>query len=65
MQILEKFEGKLKMSVSSEGNYIPLGTSVVIETVVDDFKNIFLRVSSIREGSVILPYVETNISWLV
>jgi len=64
MEVTKNAEGKLKMNVSSEGNYISAGTSVVVETVVDNFKNIFIRVVSMR-GSVKLPYSETNISWLV
>ena len=64
MEITKNAEGKLKMDVCGIGMYIPAGTNVVVETVVDNFKNIFIRVVSMR-GSVILPYGETNISWLV
>lgn len=64
MEVTKNAEGKLKMDVCGAGVYIPTGTNVVVETVVDNFKNIFIRVVSMR-GSVKLPYVETNISWLV
>lgn len=64
MIIVKSVEGKLKMSVSSEGNFIPEGTPVVVETVVDNFKNMFFRVVSIKT-SVRLSHFETNSLWLV
>ena len=64
MEITKNAEGKLKMDVCGIGAYIPAGTNVVVETVVDNFKNIFIRVVSMKT-SVKLPYGDTNISWLV
>lgn len=63
MQILNKHEGILKVLVSSQGNMIPEGTNVVIETIVDNFKNIAVRVKSLSE-TVFLPH-ETDIDWLL
>jgi hypothetical protein len=64
MLVTKITEGKLKLDVSDTDMYIRADTNVVVEVVVDNFKNIFVRVVSLR-GSVKLPYVETNISWLV
>lgn len=64
MEIIRRKDGKLKMDVSSEGNYISAGTEVIVEEVCDNFKNLFIRVTSPWK-SVRLPYVVTNVDWLV
>ena len=64
MEITKNAEGLLKMDVASEGNYITAGTPVVVETVVDNFKNIFVRVVSMQT-SVRLSYADTSINCLV
>lgn len=64
MEIMNKVEGKLKVMVSSEDNVIYEGTPVVIETVADNFKNIFVRVISMKT-EVKLPYFDTDIDWLL
>ena len=63
MQILDKHEGTLKVLVSSQGNTIYEGTSVVIETIVDNFKNIAVRVKSLN-NTVFLTH-GTDIAWLL
>jgi len=57
-------ESKLKIDVASEGNYIKAGTEVVVLEVLDNFKNLFIAVVSMK-CSVKLPYFDTNIERLV
>lgn len=64
MQILDKAEGVLNVIVASEGNYIRKGTQVVIETIVDNFKNIEVHVIS-ANTTVRLPYYDTDVNWLL
>ena len=64
MKILDKSEGTLKVLVASEGNYITEGTAVVIETVVDNFKNIWVQVRSMSK-TVRLSFYGTDVKWLL
>ena len=64
MEILNRNEGILNVIVSSEGNTIMDGTPVVISTIVDNFKNIEVHVTSTRT-TVRLPYIDTDINWLL
>ena len=64
MKVLEKKVGILNVMVSSEGKYIRPGTEVVIETIVDNFKNIEVHVIS-PSNMVRLPYISTDTDWLL
>lgn len=64
MELMCRVEGKLKMDVSSEGNYIPAGTEVIVDSLCDNFNNLFVLVTSPRT-SVKLPYYDTFVSWLI
>lgn len=64
MKVLNKVEGVLNVIVASEGKYIRKGTPVVIETIVDNFKNIEVHVIS-AYNTVRLPYYDTDIDWLL
>ena len=64
MKVLDKQIGVLKVLVSSEGKYIREGTNVVIETIVDNFKNIEVHVIS-AYTMVRLPYIDTDVKWLL
>jgi hypothetical protein len=64
MQILDRTEGVLQVLVSSQGNSICEGTSVVIEIVVDNFKNIAVRVKSASK-TVFLPFYGNDVDWLL
>ena len=64
MQILDRTEGVLKVLVASQGASICEGTPVVIETVVDNFKNIAVRVKS-ASRTVFLPFYGTDVKWLL
>jgi hypothetical protein len=64
MQILDRTEGTLKVLVSSQGNFIRSGTPVIVETIVDNFKNIAVRVKS-TQRTVFLPFYGTDIKWLL
>lgn len=64
MQILDRTEGTLKALVGSQGRYIVEGTPVVIETVVDNFRNISVRVRS-SSRTVFLPFYGTSIKSLL
>ena len=64
MNILNRIEGTLKVIVSSEGHTIMDGTPVVVSTIVDNFKNIEVHVTSTRT-TVRLPYYETDVNWLL
>ena len=64
MQVLNKVEGRLNVIVASEGKYIRKGTPVVIETIVDNFKNMEVHVISMST-TVRLPYYDTDIDWLL
>jgi hypothetical protein len=64
MEIFDKTEGTLAVLVSSQGNHIVEGTDVVIETIVDNFKNIAIRVRS-ASTVVFLPFYGTDVKWLL
>jgi hypothetical protein len=64
MNILDRAEGVLKVLVASQGSSIREGTSVVIETVVDNFKNITVQVRS-YQSTVVLPFYGTDVKWLL
>ena len=64
MNILDRAEGVLKVLVASQGSSICEGTSVVIETVVDNFKNITVQVRS-TQRTVVLPFYGTDVKWLL
>lgn len=64
MNTVKVAEGKLITDVSSEGNYIPTGTSVVVNEVIDKFKNIYYEVISMRT-KVKMPYYDTDAQRLV
>jgi hypothetical protein len=64
MQILDRAEGVLKVLVSSQGVAICGGTPVVVETIVDNFKNIAVRVKS-ASRTVFLPFYGTDVKWLL
>ena len=64
MQILDRTEGVLKVLVASQGASICEGTPVVIETVVDNFKNISVQVRSYQR-TVVLPFYGTDVKWLL
>jgi hypothetical protein len=64
MNILDRAEGVLKVLVASQGVAICEGTSVVIETVVDNFKNITVQVRS-YQSTVVLPFYGTDVKWLL
>lgn len=64
MEVLNKVEGRLNVIVASEGNVIYKGTPVVVETIVDNFKNIEVWVTSITTR-VRLPYYDTDVDWLL
>lgn len=64
MKVLNKVEGVLNVIVASEGKYIRKGSPVVIETIVDNFKNIEVHVIS-AYTTVRLPYYDTDIDWLL
>jgi hypothetical protein len=64
MKVLDKQIGVLKVLVASEGKFIREGTNVVIETIVDNFKNIEVHVIS-PYTMVRLPYIDTDINWLL
>jgi hypothetical protein len=63
MEVKKLSEGFLKMDVSSEGNFIKSQTFVVVNEVIDNFKNLSIEVISMNT-KVRLPYC-TNVSWLV
>lgn len=63
MIILDKSEGVLKVLVGSQGVYLTEGTQVVVETIVDNFKNISVRIQSWNK-TVFLPH-GTDIKWLL
>lgn len=46
MKILEQVEGRLSMDVSSEGNYICRNTPVVVQSIVDNFNNLSILITS-------------------
>lgn len=64
MKLMNRVEGKLKMDVASEGNYIPAGTLVVVDSICDNFNNLSVEVSSVKT-TVRLSYYDTFVSWLV
>jgi hypothetical protein len=64
MEILDRREGVLKVLVSSQGTSIQEGNFVVIETVVDNFKNIAVKVKTPFK-TVFLPFYSTDINWLL
>jgi hypothetical protein len=64
MQILNRREGVLNVLVSSQGTSIEKGECVVIETIVDNFKNIAIRVKAPFK-TVFLPFYSTDIDWLL
>ena len=64
MSIIRSEVGKLHIMVASEGNVIREGTMVIIETIVDNFKNIYVEVRSAFK-TVKLSYYETDIDWLL
>lgn len=64
MEIINSYQGMLKVTVASEGNYINSNTPVIIEQVVDDFKNLYVTVTSIST-TVKLNYFDTDIKWLL
>lgn len=64
MQQIKLTEGKLKMDVSSNGDYIKAGSNVIVWKVIDNFKNISIQVISLAT-MVQLSYSDTNVDWLV
>lgn len=68
MEVLNRQEGKLNVTVASTEDgvqhLIRAGSPVVIESVCDNFKNIFVRVISPRDV-VKLNYYDTDIKWLL
>lgn len=64
MQQSKIAEGKLNVTVSSEGRVIPAGKSVVVYKVIDNFKNIFIEVQSLQ-NTVRLNYFDTNVKFLM
>lgn len=64
MKTLKSANGKLKMDVSSEGNYIRAGSDVIVEQIEDNFGNLSVLVTSIF-AQVRLPFYDTRIDWLV
>jgi len=64
MQILDRAQGVLKVLVASQGVAICEGTPVVVETVVDNFKNISVQVRSYQR-TVLLPFYGTDVKWLL
>jgi len=64
MQILDRAQGVLKVLVASQGVAICEGTPVVVETIVDNFKNISVRVRSYQR-TVLLPFYGTDVKWLL
>jgi hypothetical protein len=64
MQVLDSNVGVLKVLVASQGVAICEGTPVVIETVVDNFKNITVQVRS-TQRTVVLPFYGTDVKWLL
>ena len=64
MEILDRSEGTLKVLVANEGVTIYVGTPVVVETIVDNFKNLAVRVRSASK-TVLLNFYNTDTKWLL
>ncbi len=67
MSVLNRYEGVLKMCVSSEGKMIPAGTKVVIENI-ETYMHLETRVTSWVNGvykCVRLPFYGTDVSNLI
>jgi len=61
---LDTVQGTLLMDVASEGKMIRKGTVVIINEVVDNFKNISVEVVSMY-NTVRLPFYGTSITKMV